>query len=308
MLETDSPYMTPPPNRGKRNIPQNVLKVAEKISLIKNISIKEVIEMTALNAKKFFSIPMLIFAIIFGNLLINPSLLFSQSDNGYDDYIDVGDDYDEDDEPDPFFRKLGFGPLFGTNTIVDRYTTGVTSFSNDGIFSMGGVIQYRILNNIIIQAAYTYSENTKPKDRLQDSLKDWLDYSYHKAVELNMIYILTPKKVVNFYGSVGATYFMNKISRNFPIGSEGEWTKSYYYDNKVGLNASIGAFVNFSLGSAGTIAINAEWKLGFRLDHINLDFDPRVSPDSEDYTKGASYSQMFSIPRGGIIWYVPLFK
>jgi TatD DNase family protein len=36
MLETDSPYMTPPPERSKRNLPKNVFKVAEYISNIKH--------------------------------------------------------------------------------------------------------------------------------------------------------------------------------------------------------------------------------------------------------------------------------
>ena len=41
-LETDSPYLSPEPFRGKKNIPDNVLYVAEKISQIKGLNIDEV--------------------------------------------------------------------------------------------------------------------------------------------------------------------------------------------------------------------------------------------------------------------------
>lgn len=56
MLETDSPYMSPEPYRGKRNEPQNVLYVAQKIAELKNISVGDVIKQTTLTAQKFFKI------------------------------------------------------------------------------------------------------------------------------------------------------------------------------------------------------------------------------------------------------------
>ena len=56
MIETDSPYLTPIPFRGKRNEPYMVKYVAEKIAEIKNISVEEVAEITTKTAKDFFSI------------------------------------------------------------------------------------------------------------------------------------------------------------------------------------------------------------------------------------------------------------
>lgn len=46
LLETDSPFLTPEPFRGKKNEPSNVIYVAKKISEIKNISIEKVLEIT----------------------------------------------------------------------------------------------------------------------------------------------------------------------------------------------------------------------------------------------------------------------
>lgn len=55
-LETDSPFLSPEPYRGKKNQPSNVLLVAKKISELKNITLEEVLEVTTDNAKKFFGL------------------------------------------------------------------------------------------------------------------------------------------------------------------------------------------------------------------------------------------------------------
>lgn len=54
LLETDSPYLSPEPYRGKQNKPSNVYFVAQKVAEIKNIPIVDVIESTGLNAMNIF--------------------------------------------------------------------------------------------------------------------------------------------------------------------------------------------------------------------------------------------------------------
>jgi TatD DNase family protein len=56
MLETDCPYMTPVPFRGRRNEPKHVAQVAEMMAEIKKLSIEEVARKTKENALKFFKI------------------------------------------------------------------------------------------------------------------------------------------------------------------------------------------------------------------------------------------------------------
>lgn len=56
LVETDSPYLTPTPYRGKRNEPSYVKYVAEKVAEAKGISLEEVAHKTTLNAKKLFNI------------------------------------------------------------------------------------------------------------------------------------------------------------------------------------------------------------------------------------------------------------
>lgn len=54
LLETDSPYLAPEPNRGKRNSSLNIPYIAQQIAGIKGISYEEVIAQTEENAKKMY--------------------------------------------------------------------------------------------------------------------------------------------------------------------------------------------------------------------------------------------------------------
>ena len=56
VLETDSPYLAPEPNRGKRNSSLNLIYVAQTIAQLKEISTEEVIKITEENARKLYRI------------------------------------------------------------------------------------------------------------------------------------------------------------------------------------------------------------------------------------------------------------
>lgn len=56
LVETDCPYLTPEPHRGKRNEPLYVKYVAEKIAEIKQIPFSKVASQTTKNAKKLFNL------------------------------------------------------------------------------------------------------------------------------------------------------------------------------------------------------------------------------------------------------------
>ena len=56
LLETDAPYLTPHPYRGKRNEPSYLPLVANKIAEIKGVSLSQVTEITTSNARKLFRI------------------------------------------------------------------------------------------------------------------------------------------------------------------------------------------------------------------------------------------------------------
>ena len=54
LIETDSPYLAPVPNRGKKNEPSFVKFTAEKLAIIKQIKLSELIEATTNNFNKLF--------------------------------------------------------------------------------------------------------------------------------------------------------------------------------------------------------------------------------------------------------------
>ena len=56
LIETDSPYLSPEPFRGKRNDPRNVKFIAKKIAEVKNITVEEVANITYENAMKVFNL------------------------------------------------------------------------------------------------------------------------------------------------------------------------------------------------------------------------------------------------------------
>lgn len=58
LLETDSPYMTPEPFRGKRNEPAHIVYIGKKIAEVSGVSEEEVAASTTANAKALFGLRM----------------------------------------------------------------------------------------------------------------------------------------------------------------------------------------------------------------------------------------------------------
>jgi len=56
ILETDAPYLSPVPNRGKRNESGYITIIAEKLAEIKNIPVNELADITTQNAQKLFGL------------------------------------------------------------------------------------------------------------------------------------------------------------------------------------------------------------------------------------------------------------
>ena len=56
VIETDAPYLTPVPHRGKMNEPSFVKFTAEKIAEIKDVSFDYIAKITSQNAERIFGI------------------------------------------------------------------------------------------------------------------------------------------------------------------------------------------------------------------------------------------------------------
>jgi TatD DNase family protein len=60
LLETDCPYLTPEPHRGKRNEPAYVVHTARRIAEVKGLSLEDLGRITSRNTKELFRLPIVI--------------------------------------------------------------------------------------------------------------------------------------------------------------------------------------------------------------------------------------------------------
>jgi len=272
LLETDSPYMTPVPNRGKRNEPAFVKYVAQKIAEIKSIPLDEVIQMTTLNAKRLFklSVITLFLAVISGFTAI-PS--FSK-DNDFDD---------------PYIKGLGIGFNLGTNTIVETqyYKNLQKSISYEGIVFYGGAISYSLIDYLVLEAGYNYSKNTK----IVQTSEDLEGPNIHQVVELTAQWIANPHSRINFFGTTGLSMFWNTLN----VGRGYLESK----DAPIGFNIGIGLKINIPIKGVGLINPVLEWRINWAPSRVSTFtyWDRREQPVEIESNK------FFSMPRLAIMFY-----
>lgn len=283
MIETDAPYMTPVPFRGKRNEPSYVRYVAEKIAEIKNIDIDEVIKMTTDNAKKFFGILSLIIA-----FTLSTTVMFAQSD---EEFFET-----EENEGTVYNKFIGIGPVFGANTIVESFNPRPNNVSYEGLFAVGGIIHYGLSDYIILSGSYVHSKNTK----LQETFDD-LEPNIHQQIELSANFIVNPYSKINLYGFVGPSYLLNNYGVPSTLGGGTE------NKNALGVNTGLGFFFNLPIKGAGLLTFSAEWKLNFMLGTQNFEYDSREREGSPRRNDAVEISTFFSIPRMNIIFYPSFF-
>jgi TatD DNase family protein len=277
MIETDSPYMTPVPFRGKRNEPSMVKLVAEKISEIKQITIDEVIKMTTKNAKSLFKILTVLFL-----LFSIGSSVFSQDRRSRSREREEYYENDTTELENPYPKLIGFGPMLGTNTVVETfYLPDQQEISFEGILAYGGSVIYYPLDFLSIEAHYMYSKNMK----IVEQFNYTIDPNIYQVIELTSHWSPNPYNIINFFGTAGITYFSTSINKRT--------------SSEIGLNFGLGFLANIKIDGAGIFAVNAEWRLDFGLNKTITPYYDRKTFKYIDKERTVFYS----IPRFGIIWF-----
>lgn len=287
MLETDSPYMSPVPFRGKRNEPANISYIAEKISEIKSISIEEVISMSSKTAKKLFNLALILMFII--------PLSLANAQDETDEYEDEYSDEEiiEEELVHPYKKFLGLGPSFGSNTIVETFflETGDDEISNPVLLATGGTISFGPLDNFSFEISYFYSKDTKDADFWNPKTEDpskFLDPNIYQTIEGTVNWIINPYGRVNFYLSGGPTFFMHN--------------RDNVKTNEIGFNAGLGLYINIPIDGAGLFVLTGGIKINNELGKSNVAILER-NANQQIVTVVREQSVFLSITRASILWF-----
>lgn len=224
MIETDSPYITPVPHRGKRNEPSYVRLTAEKIAEIRSMSYQEVIDTTTATARKLFGL-LLILAVVVLTAQAQPKKPIEddyETDQSYDNafatYVADSVAWSKWIKP----KKFGFGIVIGSNTVVENQTyikpgkfvpSDTTypysydstligksrSFSYNGLAAFGAQVTYSFTDRVTLEGSYFFSRNNQPVQQGLDPI------TYH-IINLGAYYNLNPYAKVNFHFNGGMSY------------------------------------------------------------------------------------------------------
>ena len=308
MIETDSPYITPVPFRGKRNEPSYVKYVTEKIAVIKNESIENIINYTTENAMKLFKLSLILLVFTFLNFnfqKLNAQMTVQSQKATINQKVELEDleeevvdekvdNEDAQEEENPYKKNIGFGFFGGPNTIVvtefypvGRGPQGGDEFDRtyEGFTFVGGSLQYSPLNYLILEASYYTSKNSKPTIGFADRKPD-----YYNGLEFTTLWIANPSKRINFFGGVGGTFLMNNLNG---VSS-----------NAVGMNFSLGFMGNIKIDGAGLFNLVAQWRLNPQFGRQDISvLDPNEPGKTKKEFIDIQATQFFSMPRFSLVWY-----
>lgn len=322
MIETDAPYMTPVPYRGKRNEPSYMGLIAAKISEVRGTTIQQVIAETTANALRLFALPvmMLLVAVTMSAQPTRPHPDDFDHDYDYERayfaYVVDSTGYEKYVKP----KFVGLGITVGTNTIVEdqRFrqlfrSSGDTSikphvwetfapgegqrrsFSYEGIFAIGTAVQLHIpgfSDYLFFETAITYSKNDKPEKEF--NLEPITYVIGEAALHAN----LNPYSRINFLFSAGPT---------FAIYNDGIVSSS-----KLGINTAGGIGVNLPT-AIGLIypmfLVRFNFMLGTDLDRVIARHTDEAGHswfnkiDGRESVDRADVTTLYSMVRFSIVWF-----
>lgn len=239
MIETDSPFMTPVPHRGKRNEPSYVGLVAQKIAQIRDVTPEKIALMTTQNARRFFALSLLMLvALVPGVLSLHAQTLEPVA------AVDTV-------QREPYDKLIGIDAhVAGTTFIIERATQAST-------FSLGYGLSITPLQPLGIQwlqldFLYTPSTTVPGADTATRNLipSDTTFHNIHKTFNAWLHLVPNPQSFITFHASFGYTYFFNSygidqyvIETDKAGGRPG--FEAGYEESTWGLGGGLGLSINF---------------------------------------------------------------
>ncbi|MFN3781916.1 MAG: TatD family hydrolase, partial [Candidatus Kapaibacteriota bacterium] len=268
-LETDSPFMAPVPYRGKRNEPARLPLIAQKISEIKGLEMKRLVQLTTENAKKFFNLILVLL------IFLLPISLFAQDD----EYTDFEN---------PYKKFIGIGTNLGFNTLVifqswnDAGANKERSSAYEGKLFYGASLNISPIDFNINRLEMTYTFDRRYSDT------NYPDLSFiYRTLSLTSIFLINPSMRVNFYGGVGLSYIFNTLNLGHPYR---------VFKSSFGFNFCVGFMANIPIQGAGLFTLTGEWLMIFDLSNYKNVYDVELKREVDAY-------YYYSQPRLIISWY-----
>lgn len=285
MIETDAPYITPVPFRGKRNEPAFVRYTAEKIAEIRNITFEEVVEETTKTANNFFKFALILLCVF---SVFNTNKLNAQDEQQTEEISEFKS------TENPFKKTLGFGGIVGTNTkivVKDITATSKQDLTFEGIGTFGFNVNSDIIAEyLLLDYSYLYAKDSK----IVEYAKSGNDfnmlptiYNIHSATAK---WIINPRNRVNFFGGTGVSFINQAINRS-DVPS--------LISNNIAARFSLGFIANIKVESVGLFAITGEWRIDYQLGK-NKDFYYDTKLQKQIPVDASSY---FSIVNATLSWY-----
>ncbi len=222
MMETDAPYMTPVPFRGKRNEPAFVRLVAEKLAEIRSTSLQEVFTMTTTTAQRFFNLPML--TVLAVTVLIVTSFAATAQT--------TKPAQEEDDEPateavNPYPKKIGIAPILGSNTFVESFQSTGQRTSDRGFLGFGGGVWVQLSESFNLGASYLrYTNNNPTKLDPNTGLPRQENPNVHESIDAYIQWTFNPANTISFFLLGGPTRLSNAFDYNG--GGNGNTFRSFW--------------------------------------------------------------------------------
>lgn len=288
MLETDAPYMTPVPNRGKRNEPLHVVDIAAKIAEIRNESPERIAEMTTTTARRFFGIATLLLAV----LLAGFSSVSAQT-------VEPATEVDTTERTEPYDKLVGIGGhLTSTTFLVDKETS-----ASDAAFG------FRLSTNPLLPIGIdwfgldvTYTPMRVPGSIADTGFRNYLlnlgrelppIENVHQTLDIYARFNFKPKAFVDIYGTIGFTHFYNAYGEDELI------------INELGDEATVDEFEETISGIGGGLglALNVETDFGVFEPRAEIIFSSQVGDRTID-RRGDVFQ--LSQARLSVVYFPPL--